>query len=136
VASVHPCVLPERYHAERDVRRLYDGLRNAISHEYGTREVLLTHANPSLHWTVVADDIRFLDLHTLLDDFEAAFENFYADLETQPDLRARVLPHAQGLLAPVAVEVPVPSTLTLHSAAIAASASATAPDVRHVKWDS
>jgi hypothetical protein len=97
--------LPERMHDEREVRRLYDGLRNALSHEYGTRNVLLTHANAHLHWTLVADDLRFFDLHALLDEFEAAFEKFYADLEAKPDLRARVLPQAQGLLAPVEVRV-------------------------------
>jgi hypothetical protein len=113
--------LPARMHDEHEVRRLYDGLRNAISHEYGTRNVLLTHAKPQVHWTLVGNDLRFLDLHTLLDEFEAAFEKFYADLEAKPDLRARVIPEAQGLLAPVQVQV---SLLPVVDASLAASATA------------
>lgn len=97
--------LPKRMHDERDVRRLYDGLRNAMSHEYGTRDVLLTNADPRLHWTL-RGGARILDLAALLDDFERAFEKFYGDLEAKPDLRARVLPHAEALLAPVIVEAP------------------------------
>jgi len=115
--------LPERMHDEREVRRLYDGLRNAISHEYGTRDVLLTHANPHLHWTVAQGDLRLLDLHALLDEFEVAFEKFYADLETKPDLRARVLPQAQGLLSPVEGEIAVEPLTGLAPAAVAASAT-------------
>jgi hypothetical protein len=116
--------LPERMHDEREIRRLYHGLRNTISHEYGTRDVLLTHANPHLHWQVVDGDLRFLDLHALLDEVEVAFEKFYADLEANADLRARVLPHAQGLLAPTQVQVQAP---LLVAPATTVSASATGP---------
>jgi hypothetical protein len=97
--------LPHRMHEEREVKRLNDGLRNALSHEYGTRDVLLTHANSRLHWTLNGG-ARILDLNSLLDEFEAAFEKFYADLKAEPALRARVVPQVQGLLVPIIVQVP------------------------------
>lgn len=122
--------LPERMHDEHEIRRLYDGLRNALSHEYGTRDVLLTNAKSWLHWRDTGHDLRFLDLDALLDEFEEAFEKFYADLQAKPVVRARVLPQAKGLLAPVEVEVPISSHAVLPRVDPAISASATSSDLR------
>jgi hypothetical protein len=124
--------LPDYMHPEHEVRRLYDGLRSAMSHEYGTRKVLLTHASAEAHWSDVGDDLRVLDLHSLLNEFEEAFGKFYAELETNAELRAGVLPLASGLLAPVTLTTQVPSSihdLFRIGSSIAASASAPPPHV-------
>jgi hypothetical protein len=96
--------LPNRMCSKREVRRLYDGLRNALLHEYGTREVALTSGvdNSDDHWSLMPDtQIRVLHLESLIATFEAAFEQFLSALESDAVLRARVLPAAGGLLAPV-----------------------------------
>lgn len=42
-----PQYLPA-WSAREDVELLYDGLRNALLHEYGTRNIALTHATPGV----------------------------------------------------------------------------------------
>jgi hypothetical protein len=66
--------LPTRMHHEDEIRRMYEELRSALSHNYRTRDVLLAKGVPHLHWTVAADGARILCLDTLLDDLEVAFE--------------------------------------------------------------
>lgn len=95
--------LPNRMRSKREVRRLNDGLRNALLHEYGTRGVALTHgpAQRDDHWSLMpGTTIRVLHLESLIEDFETAFKRFLAALAGDPALRARVLPAAGGLLAP------------------------------------
>ncbi len=83
-----------------DVDALYDGLRNALLHEYGTREVLLTHEDTGEHWSKRPQG-RVIHLGSLIDDCEAAFQSFYGELQSDAQLRATVLGPAHGLLAPV-----------------------------------
>jgi hypothetical protein len=109
-----------RYRDPPDAKLLSHGFRNALLHEYGTRQVALTHGRPERHWALDGG-IRTLDLGTLLDEFDAAFESFYADLERDTDLRARALPRISGLLSPVNLS---PSAV---APAHAVSASPTGP---------
>lgn len=114
---------------EAEAATLSDGLRNKLLHEYGTRGVALTHASPDSHWTVHAG-LRVLDLHTLIQDCEAAFEEFVADIRRGAELRHRVLLRALGLLAPVrfeAISASASSGLTTLSVPGAIAASATGP---------
>jgi hypothetical protein len=97
--------MPAQFHSDAEITRLYEGLRCKLLHEYGTRGVLLTHGSPNDHWAC-HDDHRMLNLESLIAEFEAGFECFYADLEKQQALRERVLPHVDGLLTEVIVQVP------------------------------
>lgn len=106
---------------QRDVKRLYDGFRGALSHEFGTRGVALTHRHPEHHWRL-AGDVRIINVESLIDVCEEAFANLCADLERDAGLRARVLPKTHGLLVPVTISEPAPSVNLS-----AVSASATGP---------
>lgn len=83
-----------------DVELLYDGLRNALLHEYGTRKIALTHATPVAHGEQHGI-VRVVNLDDFVLECDAAFERFLADLEADAALRARVLPRSAGLLSPV-----------------------------------
>jgi hypothetical protein len=60
--------LPNHMRPKREVRRLYDGLRNALLHEYGTRDVALTNGpeRRSEHWALKYGTIRVLHLESLI----------------------------------------------------------------------
>lgn len=75
-----PPYLPE-WSTAADVELLYDGLRNALLHEYGTRKIALTHATPGVHGDQHGI-VRVLNLDDFVAECEAAFERFMADLET------------------------------------------------------
>jgi hypothetical protein len=115
-----------RYKTAEEVELLYDGLRNALLHEYGTRGVALTHGSAGDHWTI-RDGLRVIDLHELLEETESAFEAFVSELRSNNDARKRVLPRAAGLLA--LVQLPQLSASLSHSLSLtsALSASATGP---------
>jgi hypothetical protein len=121
-----------RYKSEEEGKLLCDGLRNALLHEYGTRGVALTDANPQ-HHLMQHGEVRVLNLDDLVADCEAAFESFCADIENDPEIRARVLPRSAGLLAPVELgpttQASISSSFTkLVPSFSALSASATSAD--------
>lgn len=89
-----------RYKTQEEVELLCDGLRNALLHEYGTRGVALTDANPQ-HHLMQHGEVLVLNLDDLVSECEAAFESFCEDIKNDEDVRARVLPRSAGLLAPV-----------------------------------
>jgi hypothetical protein len=113
---------------EDAVRLLYVGLRNKLSHEYGTRGVGLIDGRPDEHFTE-QDGLLLLNLESLISEFGQAFQAFYGRLERDADLRARVLPHVAGLLALVEIGGPAASAsqsetvVRLTGGAIAASAT-------------
>lgn len=108
--------LPTSMHAEADVVRLRNGLRDAMSHEYGTRNIALTHNHPEHHWLLSDEGIRVLNLESLIEDFERAFEKFFAQLESDGQLRAKVLPQSKGLLVPRPLHMTQPVDLVAASA--------------------
>jgi hypothetical protein len=121
-----------RYKTQDEVKLLCDGLRNALLHEYGTRGVALTDANPQ-HHLMQHGEVLVLNLDDLVSECEAAFESFCDDIENDEDVRARVLPRSAGLLAPVelahSTQASVSSSLTrLVPRFSALSASATSAD--------
>lgn len=101
-------------------REIYDGIRNPLLHEFGTRHVWLGHAQPERHLTE-AHGAVFFNLETMVEDFEAAFKAFLTDLEGNPELRARVLPMVDGLIAPIRLA----ETQTADTLSASASESAT-----------
>lgn len=117
-----------------DVQLLHDGLRNALLHEYGTRKIALTHATPGVHGQQHGV-VRVLNLDDFIAEVDAGFERFLEDLETDSEIRARVLPRTSGLLAPVelapgrdaSVSSSETTTILRLSTAGAIAASATGP---------
>jgi len=110
-----------RSDADADV--LYVGMRCALSHEYGTRDVALTDGHPEQHRQVIGG-LLMLNLESLIEEFEQAFDTFYDDLLRDAELRRVVLPKTKGLLAPVSASV-ASLPLLLNQLTIQASASAT-----------
>jgi len=116
-----------------EVELLYDGLRNKLLHEYGTREIALTHATPGVHGGQHGI-VRVLNLDDFVLECDGAFERFLGDLEADAELRARVLPRSAGLLSPVelapgrSASVSSSETVIRFNTAGAIAASATGPD--------
>jgi len=81
---------PSRYHTASAVKLLYDGLRNKLSHEFGTQDILLTEDEPENHWTVYGG-LRVVHLPTLLTECEVAWQSFSAAIDADPALRTRVI---------------------------------------------
>lgn len=100
---------------------LLDGFRNTLLHEYGTSAVALTHADAPGHWAAFGE-LRLLELNTLIRDFEAGFERYYADLQRDPELWDRASKRIPGLLAPVTIS-PAGGAVQAASASTSASYS-------------
>jgi hypothetical protein len=116
---------PERYRSESAIKLLYDGVRGKLSHEFGTRGVLLIEDEPDDHWTEQSD-LRFIHLPTLLTECEVAWQKFSAAIDDDPVLRARVVARAPGIIQPVRIA-------TIEGVK-AASASATNVDLEAMGW--
>lgn len=127
--------MPPAMRAEEDVKRLYDGLRNALSHEYGTRGVLLTDGKPEQHWQLIGSQ-RVLNLESFIAEIDAGYLALVNELHRDAGLRAIVLPSVDGLLSPVEVSLPEPPLTHVlpypPNAAGTFAASATSSEARHV----
>jgi hypothetical protein len=95
--------LPAKYHPDREVRRLYDGLRGALSHELGTRGVYPTDDPNAEHWADVGDDHRLVHLATFIEDCAAALTTFMRDVDHDAALRSVVANRTRGVVRPVQV---------------------------------
>jgi hypothetical protein len=82
------------------------------------------HRHPEQHWQLVGG-VRILNLQSLVELFERAYQRFYADLHKDSALRDRVLPVSKGLLTPVALTVHQPAVRNLLTLSPSLSASAT-----------
>lgn len=117
--------LPER---TSDSELLRVGLRNKLLHEYGTRDIALTHGEADAHWTTPIGGLRIVNLDSLISELETAYNRFLVKIEEDPDLRRRVLDRSTGLLAPVTLgttsaSLTTSETIVTFPQAIAASAT-------------
>ncbi len=97
--------------SDREVHLLYDGVRCKLSHEWGTKDVLLTHEDPDAHWTY-EHGLLVLNLETLMEEYDAAFMAFYEALRSDATLRHLVLPHVDALVAPVVIRANTEAALS------------------------
>jgi hypothetical protein len=122
---------PTPYRAH--TRALYDGLRNALLHEHGTRGVALTENQPEKHLTTVGG-LLVLDIGTLVKDCDKAFEKFYGELKANEELRGRAVSASRGLLQLVQLQ-PTPEGQIRMPLVSAFSASATSPNTKAIIRD-
>jgi hypothetical protein len=92
---------------------------------------LLANRNSEGHWREV-DSLRVLDLDTLVAEFDTAYQQFEADLRVDADLRRRVLPHADSLLAPVQVRLDAVESLSASTSSSLSVIAASATGGLHV----
>ena len=82
----------------RDLWDSYGNFRSKLLHNYGATGIAFTHGPDTkhLHLTKTSRGEVYLHRESFVADVEAAFAAFYADVEHDEELRARVLKFLEG----------------------------------------